>query len=688
MAGNIKGITIEFRGDTTKLDSALRKINGETRKLDKELRAVDKALKFNPTSVELWRQKQDLLKRKISETKDKLDTLKQAQAKMDAEGVDKNSDEYKKLQREIIETESKVKTFKAQLRKVGQVNLKAASEQFKQYGEALTNAGQQMMGLSKAAGAVVVSIGALTAKSASWADDVNTMSKIYGTSTTDLQKYSAAANLVDVSTEDIAKSQTRLKKSMYSAKDGTGAAAEAYKALGVDVVDANGNLRDSDDVFQDVIKSLGSMENETERDALAMQLMGKSAQNLNPLIEDGGETYKNVADTLAKYNLDFISQEDLDAANEFNDQIDMIKTIGLVAFQSIGTQLAGYLAPALEKVVGWVGKFAEFLSGLDPSILTLIAGIAGVLSVIGPVLIVLGKVAFAISSIMTLMSTIGPVLAGIAGPVGIAIAVIGLLVAAGIWLYKHWDTVKEYAKTAWEAIKNAISGPIETVKTFLSTAWTTISTAMATAWELIKAAVKTAWNAIKFAITNPIAAAKLLLLGYLNGIKAILRAAWAAIKSTASSAWNGIKNAITKPLNSAKDKVKGIIDKLKGYFPLSIGKIFSDIKLPHFTVSGKAPFGIGGKGTKPSISIEWYKKAMNNPYVFSSPTLIGVGDAGSEVVYGKNSLMNDIAEAVAAGGRGGDIIININGANSDPREIADEVKRVLIQEVNRRRLAW
>ena len=62
MAGNIKGITIEFSGNTTKLDAALKNIDKSTRSIDKELRAVDKALKFNPTSVELWRQKQDLLK--------------------------------------------------------------------------------------------------------------------------------------------------------------------------------------------------------------------------------------------------------------------------------------------------------------------------------------------------------------------------------------------------------------------------------------------------------------------------------------------------------------------------------------------------------------------------------------------------------------------------------------------------
>lgn len=68
MAGNIKGITIEFRGDTTKLDSALREISGKTKKLDTELKQVDRSLKFNPTSVDLWKQKQSLLTQKINET--------------------------------------------------------------------------------------------------------------------------------------------------------------------------------------------------------------------------------------------------------------------------------------------------------------------------------------------------------------------------------------------------------------------------------------------------------------------------------------------------------------------------------------------------------------------------------------------------------------------------------------------
>lgn len=498
MAGNIKGITIEFRGDTTKLDKALRQINTETRNLDKELKQVDKALKFNPTSVDLWRQKQQILTQKLEQTKDKLELLKKAQADMDAKGVDKNSEEYRKLQREIIETESKVKTFEGQLRKIGNVNLRATSEQFKEMGNKLTAAGQAMEGLSLAAAAVAASIGAATVSSAKWADDMNTMSKVYHISTDELQKYSAAAQLVDVDVETIAKSHTKLEKSMASAAKGTGANADAFAKLGIDVTNADGSLREGDAVWQETIAALGLMTNETERDALAMQLMGKSAAELNPLIEDGGETYANLADTLAKYDLDFVDQDTLNKANQFNDSLDTIKAVGMVAFQQLGTTLAAYLAPAMEKVVDLVGRIASWFGNLSPETQALIAGIAGFVAVLAPLLLGLGKVAFAISSIISLVGTVGPVIAGLAGPIGIAVGVIGALVAAGIFLYRNWDTIKAKAK----ALKDNIVRIFNQVKAKVASIWNSIKTAIVTPINAAVNTVKTAINKIKSIING------------------------------------------------------------------------------------------------------------------------------------------------------------------------------------------
>ena len=607
MPGNVKGITIRFEGDTTKLDKALRQIKNSTKDIDKELKNVDKALKFNPKNVDLWRQKQDLLKQKIEQTENNLKNLKDIQAQLDAKGVGKNSEEYRRLQREIIETESKLKHFKGELKQVGNVNLRAASEQFKEMGTKLTNAGEAMQGLSVAAAAVTAAIGALTVKSGKWADEINTMSKRYRIGTGDLQKYSAAADLVDVSVEDIAKTHVKLNKSMLSAQQGSKNQVAAFDKLGVAVTNTDGSLRDSDAVWQDTIEALGKMTNETERDAVAQQLLGKSAANLNPLIEDGGETYKEVADTLAKYNLDFIDQETLDQANEFNNAIDTMKMVGMVAFQQLGTQLAAYLAPAMEKVVDVVGRLANWFSNLSPRTQAIIAGIAAVVAVISPLLIGLGKVSFAISSIMSLMATLGPAIGGIVAAFGPVILIIGAVIAAGVLLYKNWDKIKAAA----------ISFKNKVVATF---------------------------NEFKTKVT---------------------------------STFNSIKTAIITPIQSAIDKVKRIIEKIKGFFPIKVGNIFGHIKLPHINITGKLSLN---PPSVPKLSIDWYKTGG----IFNSPSVIGVGEAGSEAVVPLDKFWDKLDHLHGET----NIVINVNGANKDSREIAKEVKRVLIRETNNRRLAW
>lgn len=608
MAGSIKGITIEFLGDTTKLDKALRQIDKETRNIDNELRKVNNALKFNPTSVELWRQKQELLSKKVKETEERLKALKAAQEKMDADEVDETSEEYRKLQREIITTESKLNTFKSQLRAVGNVKLRAASEQVKEMGNKLTAAGEAMRGLSIAGAAVAGSIGALAVKSGRTADDLNTLAKVTGISTDNLQKYAAAADLVDVSVDAIARSNKRLEKSMYSASNGSKTQKKLFDELGVSVKDSDGNLRDSEAVFQDVITALGGMTDETKRDAIAMQLMGKSASELNPLIMDGGETYKQVSDTLKKYGLDFVDEETLNQANQFNDQLDTMKVIGTVAIQTIGTQLSGYLAPALGTVVDYVGRIAQWLTTLSPQVLTVIGVVGGILAVLAPVLIFLGKLAFAISQIMGLMSTIGPIIAGLAGPVGIAIAVIAALVAAGILLYKNWDTVKAKA-----------------------------------------------------------AAFKAYVIGQFN-----------ALKASVTATFNAIKNAIVKPIQTAIDKVKSIINKLKGFFPIKVGNIFSSLKLPHFDWHWRKV--VGSIKVPVFDGIKWYAQGG----IFDSPTIAGIGEAGPEAVVPLDKLWKHLDNMDAGG-----ITFNIYAKDGQsPREIALEVERILIRRAKSQQMAW
>ena len=504
MAGNIKGITIEFDGNTTKLQKAIKEVKNSTNDVDKALRAVNKSLNMDPTNVTLLTQKQQLLKERIEETRNKLKALNDMQKQLDAQGVDKNSREYQELQREIIKTESELKQFEKEMRQLGNVKLTALGEQFKQAGGKIASAGESLRGVSMAAAAATAAIGALAVKSGQWADDLNTMSKQYSIGTDKLQMYAAAAELVDTDVETITKSHIKLERSMSSAADGTGAQAEAFDTLGVSVTNADGSLRDADTVWQETIQALGQVENETERDALAMQLMGKSASELNPLIEDGGEAYANLAETMEKYDLDFIDQETLDNANKFNDELDTIKALGLVAFQSIGTELAGYLAPALEKVVGWVGKLVSWLGNLDPAVLTIIAAVGGLVAVLAPALIAIGKMATGVGAIIKLIGVVGPAIAGIGTTLLPIIAIVAAVIAIGVLLYKNWDTIKAKALE----LKQKVSEAFNNLKTTVTAVWNAIKTVAMTVWDAIKNAVMQRVNAMKIAVTTAINAIK------------------------------------------------------------------------------------------------------------------------------------------------------------------------------------
>lgn len=142
---NIKGITIEFNGDTTKLGNALSDTDKKTRSLDQQLRQVDRDLKFNPGNTELLAQKQKLLGDKVSETKTRLEALKDAQAKLDDDpAVDKTSQDYMALRREIIETESKLKHFEGQLKELDNIKFEKLGKQVQNVGDKMKTVGDGM----------------------------------------------------------------------------------------------------------------------------------------------------------------------------------------------------------------------------------------------------------------------------------------------------------------------------------------------------------------------------------------------------------------------------------------------------------------------------------------------------------------------------------------------------------------
>lgn len=160
-----------------------------------------------------------------------------------------------------------------------------------------------------------------------------------------------------------------------------------------------------------------------------------------------------------------------------------------------------------------------------------------------------------------------------------------------------------------------------------------------------------------------------------NGFKGAFRGN--GILSAVKGAFTKIPSAVKSIFTKAVSLVKSFPGRFKSALKFSWS--LPHLNLPHLSVSGgKAPFGIGGKGSLPSFHISWYKKAMENPYVFSDATLFGAGEAGDEMLYGRSRLMSDIREATQ--GTKNDVTINVtvNGADNPEewgKRMASELRR-------------
>jgi len=713
MAGRIAGITIEIGGDTTKLQSALKGVDKQLRDTQSSLKDINKLLKLDPGNTELLTQKQKQLENAIDATKERLAQLKDAQ-----NGVAQGSAEWDALQREIIATEQSLKQLETEYRNFGSVaaqQIKAAGQGIQDFGGKVSEAGKNFQPISTAAAGALTALGGLAYKTVTAADDLNALSQQTGLSTDELQKMQYASDLVDVSLEDMTGALKKTKSSM------TGN-AETWERLGVSVTNADGSMRNATDVFYDTLEALSNVENETERDQLAMEIFGKSADQLAGIIDDGGASLKEYGKQAEDLGM-ILDEETLDSLNQINDTIDELKANAGGTLAKLGATLAKTLAPALKKVVGFMDKVSDKLSKLTPEQAETILKIVGIVAAIGPLLTVGGKI---IKLVGSLVSVIGTVVGVLGGPLTIAI---GAVIAIGVTLYKNWDTVKEKAKQlkdgivkAWDNIKTSVTDAVNNVKTAVTTAWDNIKTTTSTAWDNVKSAVTTRVDSVKTSVSTAFGNIKTNVSNTWENLKSTTSAVWGTIQSDLSSRWASIKSAYEQHGGGLKGIASATVEGIKQYFSLgfdalntitggkleavknAISTVFDKIKsivtnvvdaiknafnfdwklphikLPHFTVTGgQAPYGLGGQGYLPSISVSWYKKAYDNPVMFTSPTVLntpggykGFGDHGAEIVLGLNKLRELVGSA-------GDVIINVYGApGQNVNELADAVQARLV----------
>ena len=369
----IKGLTVEIGGDTTQLQKALDSVENKSRNLSAELGQINKLLKMDPGNAELLAQKQKVLAEAVANTAKKLETLKEAekQVQQQFERGDVSEDQVRALQREIIETEKKMGGYEKaaketadEIKNLGK-HTEDAEKKTSKFGNTVKAVGSvAVKGIAAAGAAALAAAGSLAkmaTSAAAYADEILTTSTVTGISTQKLQEYTYAAELVDVSVETLTKSHAKQIKSMKAVQDGTKLMVDAYDTLGVAVMNADGSLRDGETVYWEVIDALGKMENETERDALAMQILGKSAQELNPLIEAGSERMAELAQEAQEVGA-VMSDETLGALGAFDDSIQRFKGSAAAAGKALGTV---FLPELTALTTGGARMLAEFTDKLQ-----------------------------------------------------------------------------------------------------------------------------------------------------------------------------------------------------------------------------------------------------------------------------------------------------------------------------------
>lgn len=691
MAGaKVKGITIDIGANTDQFTKELAKVNKATRETSNKLKDINKLLKLDPKNVNLLEQKQRTLNDAINQTKQRLSLAKDALKQLKEQNPDKVTDEMDALQRQIAEDEAKLKSLNKEFKEFGSVGKQqaiAVGKEMQEAGKKVTEVGSKIKGvgdtLTTHVTAPVVALGGASIAAFNEVDKAyDTVIKKTGASGEAAQglydiidslatsiptDFETAANAVgEVSTRfgvtgdeleelseqfikfsklnntDVSSSVDSVQKALSAfglGADDAGALLDrlnkvgqdtgvsvdtltaglvqngtAFQELGLDIDQSTqlmGQLEKSgangETVMQGLRKALksaakdgkplntaleelqDSIENGTDdMDGLtaAYELFGKSGDQIYGAIKNGTLDFRELGSEAedAAGSVSGTFEETLSPLDQWQMTLNELKLTGA----ELGSTLGEILLPILKDVGDIVQTLREKWESLTPEQQKMIETIAIIAAVVGPVISMLGTLIMTIGGLITSVGVITATLGISTAAFGGIIAVIAAVIAIIVLCITHWDEIKAAVKQFTE---DAIA--------------------------------------------------------YVTKLKDELATKFEEIKNKISEKLTEIKSKFTEKFDEIKAKVKGVIDDIKGFFEnlkLKIPKIELP-SLPKFKIVGE--FSLNPPSA-PHIEVEWNAKAMNNPYLFTTPTLFGAGEAGAEVMYGKNNLMKDIAAATSA----------------------------------------
>lgn len=597
MANNIKGITVEIGGTTAPLQNALKDVNKTIISTQTELKEVNRQLKFDPTNTDLLRQKQTLLSKEITNTKDKLGTLKEAekQAQDQFQKGTVSEEQYRALQREVIKTESQLKNLSKQAVDTNLAigKIKDAADKVGKGAGDVSSAMAPVTLAVVGAGAAAVKMGSDYVESLNKVDVAfkNDAKGVESWSKTTLEQYGiAGGTALDMASlfGDMGTSMgfpTDKAAGMSEKLVGLAGDLASFKNIGLD--EASTALKSIFTGETESLKNLGIVmtDNNLQNYAISKGIKTKTADMTES--EKVQLRYNFVMDKTKNAQGDYVRTAD-GTANSTRTLTERVKELSA----DLGQQLLPIITPIIQYVSNLIKQFSQLDLGTKQIILVVL----GIVAAIAPVAKLIQGIAFVVRGLTTAVGFLTSAEFAAMLPVIVIIAGIALLVAAFVILWNKCEWFRDF----WIGL-----------------------------WAGIQAVFTVVWDAIVGFFTVTIPAAWNGLVAFFAGIPAWWNGLWTQIGQFFTDCWNGIISFFTTTIPAWIQAVITWFNQLPYMIGYAIGAVLACIV--NFGVSAwnwvtvQLPIIINGM-------IAWFAQLPGKIWAFLVTVVTNIGQWGANMV--------------------------------------------------------